>query len=68
MLANLVKNAIEAAPEGGVVTVTVEGAGDAVSVHVHNHGEISPKVRHFFAKYAPPARTAASASAPTRRG
>ena len=52
MLANLVKNAIEAAPEGGVVTVTVEGAGDAVSVHVHNHGEISPKVRpHFFAKY-----------------
>ena len=53
MLANLVKNAIEAAPEGGVVTVTVEGAGDAVSVHVHNHGEISSKVRpHFFAKYA----------------
>ena len=52
MLANLVKNAIEAAPEGGVVTVTVEGAGDNVSVHVHNPGEISPKVRpHFFQKY-----------------
>jgi PAS domain S-box-containing protein len=53
MFANLVKNAIEAAPEGGVVTVTVEGAGDAVSVHIHNAGEISPKVRpHFFEKYA----------------
>src|SRR6185295_5740453 len=52
MLANLVKNAIEASPEGGVVTVTVEGAGDAVSVHIHNPGEISPKVRpHFFEKY-----------------
>jgi PAS domain S-box-containing protein len=52
MLANLVKNAIEAAPEASVVTVTVEGAGDAVSVHVHNEGEISPKVRpHFFQKY-----------------
>ena len=52
MLANLVKNAIEASPEGGVVTVTVEGAGDAVSAHVHNSGEISPKVRpNFFEKY-----------------
>ena len=52
MLANLVKNAIEAAPEGGVVTVTVEGAGDTVSVHIHNAGEISPQGRpHFVAKY-----------------
>src|SRR5262245_24631180 len=52
MLANLVKNAIEAAPEGGVVTVTVEGAGENVSVHVHNPGEISAKVRpSFFEKY-----------------
>ncbi len=52
MLANLVKNAIEAAPESGVVTITIEGAGDAVSAHVHNAGEISPKVRpHFFEKY-----------------
>jgi len=52
MLANLVKNAIEAAPEGGVVTVTVEGAGDNVAVHIHNPGEISPRVRpRFFEKY-----------------
>jgi len=52
MLANLVKNAIEASPEGSVVTVTVEGAGDGVAVHVHNAGEISPKVRpQFFEKY-----------------
>jgi PAS domain S-box-containing protein len=52
MLANLVKNAIEAAPESSVVTVTVEGAGDGVSVHVHNEGEISPNVRpNFFQKY-----------------
>ena len=52
MLANLVKNAIEAAPEASAVTVTVEGAGDNVSVHVHNPGEISSKVRpRFFEKY-----------------
>src|SRR5258706_1785577 len=52
MRANLVKDAIEAAPESGVVTITIEGAGDAVSAHVHNAGEISPKVRpHFFEKY-----------------
>jgi PAS domain S-box-containing protein len=52
MLANLVKNAIEAAPEGGVVTVTVEGAGDNVAVHIHNSGEISPRVLpRFFEKY-----------------
>jgi PAS domain S-box-containing protein len=52
MLANLVKNAIEAAPESSAVAVTVEGAGDNVSVHVYNEGEIAPKVRpHFFQKY-----------------
>jgi len=52
MLANLVKNAIEAAPERSAVTVTVEGAGESVSMHVHNEGEISPSVRpNFFEKY-----------------
>ena len=58
MLANLVKNAVEAAPERGVVTVTVEGAGDAVSVHVHNAGEIPPEIRaRFFEKYATARKT-----------
>ena len=53
MLANLVKNAIEAEPEGGTVSITVEGAGPRVSVHVHNSGIVSERVRErFFEKYA----------------
>ncbi|HJV11016.1 MAG TPA: PAS domain S-box protein, partial [Burkholderiales bacterium] len=59
MLANLVKNAIEAVPQGGVVSVTVEGQGDAVSVHVHNAGAVPAAVRaRFFDKYASSGKSA----------
>ena len=59
MLANIVKNAIEAEPEGGVVSVTVEGAGPRVSVHVHNSGVVPTRVRErFFEKYATSGKSA----------
>ena len=59
MLANLVKNAIEAEPEGGTVAVTVEGAGPRVSIHVHNSGVVAESVRsRFFEKYATTGKSA----------
>ena len=52
MLANLLKNAIEASPEGGAVTVTLE-AGNGVRVHIHNAGVVPEAVRaSFFEKYS----------------
>jgi PAS domain S-box-containing protein len=59
LLANLVKNAIEATPEGQVVSVTVEGAGETVSVHVHNPGAVPAAIRaRFFDKYASAGKSA----------
>ena len=53
MLANLLKNAIEAAPEGSVVSVTLQSDPDAVTLEVHNEGAV-PEAIHakFFEKYA----------------
>jgi len=53
MLANLIKNAIEAAPDDGEVTVSVEALGDTLLTHVHNAGAVPEAVRsRFFQKYA----------------
>jgi PAS domain S-box-containing protein len=50
--ANLLKNAVEASPEGGVVTITV-GAGEPVLLRIHNHGAVPEVIRAtFFEKYA----------------
>ena len=53
MLANLIKNAIEAAPDDSEVGVTVEALeGDALAVRVHNDGAVPEVVRpRFFQKY-----------------
>lgn len=56
-LANLVKNALEASPEGGEVRVRVarveDADGDCVEVDIHNDGQVPPEVRErFFEKYA----------------
>lgn len=52
ILANLLKNAIEAAPEGSAVTIRPE-PGDPLWVHIHNLGAVPEAVRgRFFEKYA----------------
>jgi len=52
MLGNLVRNALEASPRGGVVRVSLMG-GDPVRIAVHNAGVVPREVRErFFEKYA----------------
>lgn len=53
-VANLLKNALEASPDGAEVHVTVrEGDGDTALLAMRNRGELPPAVRDsFFAKYA----------------
>ncbi len=55
LLANLVKNALEASPEGSAVTITI-GPGEsaqAVLLAIHNDGAVPEAVRgQFFQKYA----------------
>ncbi|MEJ8835395.1 response regulator [Ramlibacter sp. AN1133] len=51
IIANLVKNAVEAAGPGAGVAITVT-AGDPVTLAVHNPGEVPPEIaRRFFDKY-----------------
>jgi CheY-like chemotaxis protein len=52
ILANLLKNAIEAAPEASTVTIALE-PGDPLGVRIHNFGAVPEAVRgRFFEKYA----------------
>lgn len=51
MVTNLVKNAVEATPQGGCVTVTVR-ADREVTISVHNPGTIPEPIRdRFFQKF-----------------
>jgi signal transduction histidine kinase len=53
MLANLIKNALEASPEGGVVVIDMEGQGDRGVVRIRNQGAVPKEIRaSFFEKYA----------------
>ena len=53
ILANLLKNAIEAAPEDTLVTLTLEQDDERAVVHIHNLGSVPDEVRaRFFQKYA----------------
>ena len=54
LLANLLKNAVEASPEGGVVTIGASGApGETVRLSIHNRGVVPESIRaNFFEKYA----------------
>jgi len=59
MLANLIKNAIEAAPDESVVRVALEARGDALLTRVHNDGAVPEAVRaRFFQKYATAGKSA----------
>ena len=56
-IANLLKNALEASPDGAEVRVRLQRVsdenGDAVALDIHNAGEVPPEVRdRFFQKYA----------------
>lgn len=51
ILANLTKNAIEAAPEHTSVDITLQG-GSQVALLIHNAGEVPAAIKtRFFAKY-----------------
>ncbi|RYX92493.1 MAG: PAS domain S-box protein [Comamonadaceae bacterium] len=55
LIANLLKNAVEASPENGRVTVTFsrDDARDIVQMEIHNAGAIPQSIRkNFFQKYA----------------
>lgn len=52
MLGNLLRNALEATPRGGVVRIEL-GSGDPARISIRNAGAVPPQVRErFFAKYA----------------
>ncbi|WP_243366718.1 PAS domain S-box protein [Fundidesulfovibrio soli] len=52
MLLNLVKNAVEASPEGGCVMVTCRKEPPWDHIDIHNQGAIPPEIRErFFDKY-----------------
>jgi two-component system, sensor histidine kinase and response regulator len=51
MLSNCLKNAVEASPEGGPVTVDLAD-GNPVTIRVHNQGAVPEGIRDtFFCKY-----------------
>jgi signal transduction histidine kinase/DNA-binding NarL/FixJ family response regulator len=53
ILANLIKNAVEASPEDGVVAVDFHAAAEEVVLKIHNSGVVPARVRDsFFEKYA----------------
>ncbi len=53
ILANLLKNAVEAAPEGSAVTVELGKEAQSLRLSVHNAGSVPESVRpRFFHKYA----------------
>ena len=50
--ANLLKNAVEASPEGGVITIRIND-GEKVTLCIHNDGAVPSEIREsFFEKYA----------------
>ncbi|MBU2551946.1 MAG: response regulator [Proteobacteria bacterium] len=52
MLANLIKNAVEASPPGAAVGISFE-SGRRTIIHIHNQGEVPLEIRdRFFEKYA----------------
>ena len=59
MFSNLIKNALEAAPEGTAVAVDLDGKpGVAGTVRIHNMGAVPEAVRdRFFDKYATAGKT-----------
>jgi signal transduction histidine kinase len=52
LLANLYKNAVEASPPGGMISVSIDG-GEYATIAIHNAGAIPRSIRgRFFEKFA----------------
>ncbi|MCP4701114.1 MAG: response regulator [Gammaproteobacteria bacterium] len=52
MLANLIKNALEASPEGECITISLDEEDEASVIGIHNKGVIPENIRNrFFDKY-----------------
>lgn len=52
MLANLIKNAVEAAPDGACVTISLENDDGDIALRIHNPGIVPEEIRdRFFEKY-----------------
>jgi PAS domain S-box-containing protein len=59
MFANLVKNAIEASPPGGMVSISLRREDQSVVAEVHNAGAVPEAMRgRFFRKYATTGKSA----------
>lgn len=57
MLANLIKNSVEASPAGNQITVSLT-KGDSTVINVHNMGAVPEDIRErFFEKYATSGKT-----------
>lgn len=52
MLSNLLKNAAEASPKGGRITVSLQGLPEGAEITIHNQGAVPAAIRsRFFEKY-----------------
>ncbi len=52
MLSNLLKNAMEAAPEGGIIGIDLTDLGETARITITNPGEVPRAIRpRFFEKY-----------------
>ncbi len=58
MLANLITNAIEAAPESSQVTVSIQQYAEYMHIDIHNYGTVPEEIRErFFERYATSGKT-----------
>lgn len=52
LFCNLIKNALEASPNGGIVTIHILNNQDGTTVNIHNKGVIPAEIRgSFFGKF-----------------
>ena len=52
LMANIIKNALEASPNGNTVTIDIKKPEDNTIITIHNHGVVPEEIRdRFFDKY-----------------
>ncbi|SDB29827.1 PAS domain S-box-containing protein [Desulfonatronum thiosulfatophilum] len=52
LFANLIQNAVDAAPDGSVITIAVSSTEQHHEIDIHNFGAIPEQIRHnFFERY-----------------